>query len=764
MRLANVRLRLGVRWGGSYDTLQEEAAMINVRDVEEQTSRPLSVKRYALLVIAGWTVAIGALGYRSSLVSQTHTLSTARVQALAAIEKDILYRRWISEHGGVYVPVTPQSPPNPYLKIDGRDVTTESGLVLTLINPEYMARQVHELGSNLAGHLASLDLIRPENAPYPWEAELLRKFARGETESVTLVDSEDGEEYLRAMKPLFMEEACLSCHGEQGYQIGDVRGGVSVSVPLAPLQALTYSRDLNAIGALAAIWLLGVGLIVLGFRHIRTRISKQIQAEEGLRDREGFIRAVMDLLPVGVAVNSVDPIVDFHYMNDNFPRFYRTTREELTDPDVFWDAVYEDPAFREQMKTRVLDDCASGNPEQMYWEDVPIARKGEETTFINARNTPVPNEQLTISTVWDVTRRKRAEETLRDTSARLSLAARSSNVGLWDWDLRTDQVYFSPEWKGQIGYEEDEIPSRYEEWENRLHPEDRPRVLDVLQRYMEGTAPEYVVEFRLRHKDGSYRWIATQGEALLDDRQQPYRMLGCHVDITERKQTEGALRESEERYRLLIESIPSVVWVSDHQGRTSYISPNVERVYGYTSQEILDGGPDLWFGRVHPGDVDGVMKEIGSLFADGKPFSSQYRIQRKDGRWIWIHDVARSVQERDGDTYAYGVFLDVTERKQAEEALRESEKYLNKAQEMAHVGHWKLDPETEEITGSDELFRIFGLGRSENTMDDFVGSVHPDDREYDLRHITRGITHGENWDIEHRLICRDGTEIGRAHV
>ena len=143
-------------------------------------------------------------------------------------------------------------------------------------------------------------------------------------------------------------------------------------------------------------------------------VSERKRAEKALEDSEAFTRTVMDHLPVGLAVNSVDPAVNFLYMNDNFPRFYRTTRKALSDPDAFWDAVYEDPVSREEIRKRVLEDCASNDPARMHWEDVPITRRGEETVFVNARNTPVPEKSLMISTVWDVTERKHAEETLRE--------------------------------------------------------------------------------------------------------------------------------------------------------------------------------------------------------------------------------------------------------------------------------------------------------------------------------------------------------------
>jgi PAS domain S-box-containing protein len=158
-------------------------------------------------------------------------------------------------------------------------------------------------------------------------------------------------------------------------------------------------------------------------------ISERKRSEKTLGESEAFTRTVMGNLPIGVAVNSVDPSVDFLYMNDNFPRIYRTTREALSDPDAFWDAVYEDPAFREETRKRVLEDCASNDPERMHWDDVPITRQGEETSFINARNIALPEKSLMISTVWDVTDRKRAEVEKEKLQAQLQQAMKMDAVG-----------------------------------------------------------------------------------------------------------------------------------------------------------------------------------------------------------------------------------------------------------------------------------------------------------------------------------------------
>jgi len=147
------------------------------------------------------------------------------------------------------------------------------------------------------------------------------------------------------------------------------------------------------------------------------------------------------------------------------------------------------------------------------------------------------------SVISDITDRKKAEGSLQESQSRLKLALSASKIGLWDLNILTNEAYFSPEWKRQIGYEDDEIRNHPEEWERRLHPEDRGKILEILGACIKPPWPVYEVEFRLKHKDGSYRWIYVRGEVFRDRDDKPVRMLGCHIDITERKKMEAEIQK-----------------------------------------------------------------------------------------------------------------------------------------------------------------------------------------------------------------------------
>lgn len=172
---------------------------------------------------------------------------------------------------------------------------------------------------------------------------------------------------------------------------------------------------------------------------------------------------------------------------------------------------------------------------------------------------------------------RRSRDTLAEMDAHrlelqrdIDLLSRSGAVGLWDWDLRSDTVRYSREWKRQLGYDEDEIGDTVEEWRSRIHPDDLPGLQSSVRAFLTKPRGEFNAETRVRHRDGSYRWVLVQASVLIGDDGKPQRMLGSHVDITQRKAIELSLRESQERYRELVSSLESRVALRTRELTAAY--------------------------------------------------------------------------------------------------------------------------------------------------------------------------------------------------
>jgi PAS domain S-box-containing protein len=180
----------------------------------------------------------------------------------------------------------------------------------------------------------------------------------------------------------------------------------------------------------------------------------------------------------------------------------------------------------------------------------------------------------------------------------------------------------------------------------------------------------------------------------------------------ERFKTENKLLESEEKYRSLVEEIPSVVWTTSQSGETTYISPNVEKIYGFTQQEIYDDRK-LWVGRIHPDDKKMVIMAFNALIGENKKFDIEYRIQRKDGEWIWIHDIASKSSEKEGTSFAHGSFSDITDRKKTEEELRESEEKFRSINDAAHDAIIMINYMGLIISWNKAAQRMFGYKKEE---------------------------------------------------
>ncbi len=245
----------------------------------------LKIKQITLVMAICWSVFLLISMALSNIQHESEINNIIEEIGRTSIERDKLYRLWNSLHGGVYVPVTVQNQPNSYLTpemVSLRDIQVSPELELTMINPAYMTRQVYDLAQQrnvVSGHITSLNPINPENIADNWEKKALLILEQGAFDYSERI-KQDGKYYFRMMMPLKVDKSCLKCHASQGYSEGDLRGGISVTLPVR-----LFHRDYNEVhGAIfiahSVIWF--VALLGLGFGYVKLARSEaaRIQAEK----------------------------------------------------------------------------------------------------------------------------------------------------------------------------------------------------------------------------------------------------------------------------------------------------------------------------------------------------------------------------------------------------------------------------------------------------------------------------------------------------
>jgi len=239
-----------------------------------------------------------------------------------------------------------------------------------------------------------------------------------------------------------------------------------------------------------------------------------------------------------------------------------------------------------------------------------LRTKSEQWRWFRARGACIRDHDGTAirmaGSVRDIQELYEQGQTLRQMERRLDQALEGANVGLWDWNVETGDVYFSPQMKIQLGYDPDEPWSDYTEWESRLHEDDREEAISRVKNYLARNCDEYISTFRMRHKNGSYRWILSQGQADWDESNKPRRIVGVHVDITDQRQLAEKLsvsnsRLAREQFLLnsLVENIPDPMFFKDRDSRFIRVNQTMANDVGASDPAELIGktDADVWAGE-----------------------------------------------------------------------------------------------------------------------------------------------------------------------
>lgn len=284
---------------------------------------------------------------------------------------------------------------------------------------------------------------------------------------------------------------------------------------------------------------------------------------------------------------------------------------------------------------------------------------------------PVTDETGRITGIFceghDVTEQHRTQAELRDSESRLRLAIEGARLGTWDWDLRTARGSWSPRTMEILGVDVGEGISPRQRTEI-MHPDDRERVWREFADAMKsgnGLASDY----RVIRPDGEVRWIVSRGALEMDDAGTPIRASGIVLDVTERFAAETRLRESEARFRILLETAPALIFATDAEGRNSFVNERYQRYTGLPFDELCGDG---WQSVVHPDDRSAALAESVDMLARPRPMERRMRIRRHDGEWRWFLSRTEPVLDVEGNTGIHwlGVSIDIEEQVRAEERER----------------------------------------------------------------------------------------------
>jgi PAS domain S-box-containing protein len=355
--------------------------------------------------------------------------------------------------------------------------------------------------------------------------------------------------------------------------------------------------------------------------------------------------------------------------------------------------------------------------------------------------------------------RERVERALRQSEERWQLAIRGTNDGIWDWNIKTDEVFFSTRWKEMLGYEDQDIETSSNDWRERIHPDDLERVTQFYQDHITGKTPFYVNEHRLRCKDGTYKWILARGQALWDEAGNVIRMTGSHTDISDHKRAEEALQESQEQLQAILDNSPAIIYLIDTENRYLLVNRRYENLFNTTQDQVV--GKNLY--EIWTPELAEVYVKNNRQVIEGRiPLEVEEFAPHEDGLHTYS-TIKFPLYDASGVPYAVcGISTDISDvcdelrlRKIAEEERAKLIAILEATPDI--VGTVNLDERIHYLNSAAR--RIFGIGDNDDA-NYTIADVQPDWSYEIVRNegISTAMREGV-WMGEAAFLSHDGREI-----
>jgi PAS domain S-box-containing protein len=369
-----------------------------------------------------------------------------------------------------------------------------------------------------------------------------------------------------------------------------------------------------------------------------------------------------------------------------------------------------------------------------YWEK-DVLDRAKLTEPYGYVNKPFSLQELT-NTIETAIYKHRADRLVRASEERLRLAMEAANEGIWDWNVETGETYYSPAYFLILGLEPGECPEHFTSWLDLIHPDDREHAWKINQDCIMGKIEAFETEFRMKHKDGSWRWILGRGKSIARNSEgKSVRLVGTHTDVNERKKVEEALREKEARFRACFELPLIGIAVSSPEKEWLEVNDKFCEILGYSREELMKL---TWVELTHPDDLEADFKNFErALRGETEGFSIEKRYLPQSGKKaatvVHAEISARCLRNADGSVkYFVTLIRDITEMKEAERALRESEAKFRAIFEQSPIGISVVEFDHRLLEVNDSFCKIFGYSGQELSNLTIADLSHPDDLAKEL--------------------------------
>jgi PAS domain S-box-containing protein len=419
-------------------------------------------------------------------------------------------------------------------------------------------------------------------------------------------------------------------------------------------------------------------------------ITQRRLADRALRESEEKFRSLAEVAPCSIFIFDGEHLL---YVNRATCEITGFSREELLSKAI-WEILHASsvPAVRERMRHR-----SEGQPVPTRFEERIVCKNGKEKWIdFNGGLIQYEGKPAVICVAIDITERRHVDEQLRLSQERVRLASESAGISSWEWDIRTNEVIWSPEVYRIFGFADDTPPGMsFDRFLARVHDEDRQRVRQAIERAV-SEHTDFSVEFRIQQGNGHYGWAYTRAKSFYDATGQPERMVGVAIDITGDKTAEASLRESEERFRVTFNQAAVGMCQVSPDGTLLMVNHKLAEILGCSKEELIGR---RFHEFTHPDDLGNNVEKFDAMLAGQiSAYTLEKRYLRPDGMQTWAQVTASLVRDELGDPkYIITLVEDITDRRRAAEALRASERLAATGRLAASIAH-EINNPLEAVT------------------------------------------------------------------